>query len=60
MYAASGILILCRWPPAENENTRGCIHVQLTSLASWRWADDVCRWPPAENENTRGCIHVHL
>ena len=60
MYAASGILILCRWPscalakgnlqsplskctrrpPAENENTRGCIHVQLTSLTSWRWADD--------------------
>ena len=27
-------------PPAENENTRGCIHVQLTSLTSWRWADD--------------------
>ena len=23
-----------RWPPAENENTRGCIHVQLTSLTS--------------------------
>ena len=29
-----------RRPPAENENTRGCIHVQLTSLTSWRWADD--------------------
>jgi len=24
----------------QNENTRGCIHVQLTSLTSWRWADD--------------------
>ena len=23
-----------RWPPAENENTRGCIHVQLTTLTS--------------------------
>ena len=23
-----------RRPPAENENTRGCIHVQLTSLTS--------------------------
>jgi len=29
-----------RQPPAQNENTRGCIHVQLTSLTSWRWADD--------------------
>ena len=29
-----------RRPPAENENTRGCIHVQITSLTSWRWADD--------------------
>jgi len=25
---------------AEDENTRGCIHVQLSSLTSWRWADD--------------------
>jgi hypothetical protein len=25
---------------STNENTRGCIHVQLTSLTSWRWADD--------------------
>ena len=32
-----------RRPPAENENTRSCIHVQLTSLTSWRWADE--RWP---------------
>ena len=23
-----------RRPPAENENTRGCIHVQLTTLTS--------------------------
>ena len=23
-----------RLPPAENENTRGCIHIQLTSLTS--------------------------
>ena len=29
-----------RRPPAENVNTRGCIHVQLTSLTSWRWAYD--------------------
>jgi len=29
-----------RRPPAENENTRGCIHVQLTLLTSRRWADD--------------------
>jgi len=27
-------------PPAENENTRGCTHVQLTTLTSWGWADD--------------------
>ena len=30
----------CMQPPAENEDTSGCIHVQLTSLTSWRWVDD--------------------
>jgi len=25
---------------SHNENTRGCIHVQLTTLTSWGWADD--------------------
>ena len=45
-FSAGGRLVhsplsKCTWrPPAENENTRGCIHVQLTSLTSWRWADD--------------------
>jgi hypothetical protein len=29
-----------RRPPAENENTRGCIHVKLMTLTSWGWADD--------------------
>jgi hypothetical protein len=52
MYAASGIHILCRWPSCALAKrrqdghlqrmriSRGCIHVQLTSLTSWRWADD--------------------
>jgi hypothetical protein len=29
-----------RRPPTEKDDTNGCIHVQLTSLTSWGWADD--------------------
>ena len=34
------IVHVCSLWYSHNENTRGCIHVQLTSLTSWRWADD--------------------
>jgi len=39
--AVLSLLSKCtRGPPAENENTRGCVHVQLTPLTFWRRADD--------------------
>jgi hypothetical protein len=32
MYAATGIVLLCRWSPAEKDDTSGCIHIYTTYI----------------------------